>query len=173
MGNVLIGRRGRRQLSRGERASFRTGFTTGADATLTGDDVIAYFTPDVESSASTVVVPASLHDSLHRLEELASLPRGWDFYGAAPISDTVVDVVLELLRDLLEGGMESPEIDPTVEGGLDLRWVQEGLEFEIEADPERGLSFFFEDTETGRSFEGGFSDVEDELSEIIVRFLRD
>lgn len=61
-----------------------------------------------------------------RLDELASLPEGWDGYGAATPTTTAIDVARRLV--------ESLSVAPTVNGGVQVELRCPGLDIEIPVD---------------------------------------
>lgn len=51
--------------------------------------------------------------------------RGWDSYGADPVTGTAVDMVKHLLASMF--------VAPTVKGGIAISFANEGITFEVDA----------------------------------------
>ena len=65
-----------------------------------------------------------------RLNALKDLGKGWDSYGADPISHEAI----ERAHKLLEAMTAAPLIFPTVDGGIELMWGDEMVTLTIHDD---------------------------------------
>ena len=66
-----------------------------------------------------------------RLAELGKLQLGWDGYGAAPISWTVLNFAGSVLESVMTAHTPAPSIVPTHGGGLQLEWHIAGVDVEL------------------------------------------
>ena len=75
--------------------------------------------------------------ALRKIEELASLPAGWDSDGAVKIDPTCVDVAYRTLTALMIGNpvLIPPTVVPTTTGGVQLEWHSGGVDVEISVEP--------------------------------------
>lgn len=80
-----------------------------------------------------------------KLNELLNLPDDWDSYGAKKVDVNSTIFVFELLTTLIERDVPEPSIVPTVEGGIQLEWHIKDINFEVEINPDRNTSYYFED----------------------------
>ena len=62
-------------------------------------------------------LPEELLHALERACELQQLPRGWNSYGAEPVSDTAFRQTIEFLAAYVVRGIAGPVLVPTVRGG--------------------------------------------------------
>lgn len=67
-----------------------------------------------------------------RLNELTSLPRGWDGYFAPPIPFTNAAFAAALIDRLCIAGIEAPQIVPGNDGRLQIEWHSGGFDIELE-----------------------------------------
>lgn len=92
-------------------------------------------------------------EAIRRAAELLQLPRGWNSYDAAPISQ---ESLREALTFLLEAAttipnLASPAVVPTAPGGIQLEWHQGGVDIEVEFCPDIPPSWFAEDVASGET----------------------
>jgi hypothetical protein len=66
-----------------------------------------------------------------RLAELSKLRRGWDGYGADPISSTALNFAGAVLESVMTAYSPAPSIVPTHGGGLQLEWHIGGIDVEL------------------------------------------
>ena len=98
-------------------------------------------------------LPQELLHALERACELQQLPRGWNSYGAEPVSDTAFRQTIEFLTAYVVRGIAGPELVPTVRGGLQLEWHRRGVDIEVEVSPDGSVSWCAEDRQSGREVE--------------------
>ena len=79
-----------------------------------------------------------------KLAGLLDLPRNWDSYNAPPIESQAIGRVLHILEEAIDLDMPRPAVVPTVKGGVQLEWHTNGLDLEIEIEPDSGGSIFYE-----------------------------
>jgi len=101
--------------------------------------------------------PTALWHVLGTLRRLAALPRGWDSYGAKPLTPTALRRMLGLLPLLLPDDAPEPSVVPTRDGGIQLEWHRRGIDFEVKVPPTGPISYLVADAGTGeeREWEGG------------------
>lgn len=90
---------------------------------------------------------------IERVVELAELPGGWNSCDANPVSATALRRTLEFLLEHVTPGVDLPAVVPTVRGGLQLEWHNNGLDVEVEIASDGPVSLFMEDTTTGETTE--------------------
>ena len=79
-----------------------------------------------------------MSDPLRQLAALATLPDGWDSYGARPIAPAATEEARRLLW-LMDDPSQAPSVVPTSRGGVQLEWAHPhglGSEVEIEIGPD-------------------------------------
>lgn len=95
----------------------------------------------------------TLRPVIERVAELVALPGGWNSYDASPVSATALHRTLEFLLEHVTPGVDRPDVVPTVRGGLQLEWHNNGLDVEVEIASDGPVSLFMEDTTTGETTE--------------------
>jgi len=136
-----------------------------ADRTLTSTDVVEDLFP-----AEAVVlgfrprVPAALI-AAQGIAPLRRLRQGWDSYGALPLAAQAVDAASFLLQQLLSANLRSPDLVPTVRGGVSLEWTSSGREFSItfESPPTYGVvvvSAYYINADSGEEWETDRADTD-------------
>ena len=95
----------------------------------------------------------TLRPVIERVAELVALPGGWNSYDASPVSATAMHRTLEFLLEHVTPGVDRPDVVPTVRGGLQLEWHNNGLDVEVEIASDGPVSLFMEDTTTGETTE--------------------
>lgn len=85
---------------------------------------------------------AALASSERQIEELCRMPRGWDGYGALPISSITKYNSLQALRGIL-GSAPAPDITPNPNGTLSFEWETERGVAHLEIGQTR-ISFYIE-----------------------------
>jgi hypothetical protein len=68
---------------------------------------------------------------VNRLNELISLPGGWDGANAIPPTESAVLSVLEVLNEISLDDVPPPHISPSLDGGLLFEWHRDGFELEV------------------------------------------
>jgi hypothetical protein len=84
--------------------------------------------------------------------ELLELPPGWNSYNARPISKQNVNFALSLLGRIMLPNTPSPDVVPTVRGGVQLEWHIHGIDMEISVLSPDDVRFLAED------FRGNFAE---------------
>ncbi len=102
-------------------------------------------------------LPEELLHALERACELQQLPRGWNSYGADPVSDTAFRQTIEFLTAYVVRGIAGPVLVPTVRGGVQLEWHRRGVDIEIEVGPDGAVSWCAEDRHSGEEVEAGLA----------------
>jgi hypothetical protein len=106
--------------------------------------------PRTTATAATFAAPEqsrpSWLEAVHaELEEILTYPRGWDSYGAVPISTTIAASAYNLLQQTAAARMPKPSVVPTSKGAVQIEWHTRGIDLEVcVLDPAR-LSVSFED----------------------------
>ena len=90
--------------------------------------------------------------ALTQLENLLSLPAGWDSYGSPPIRLEAVARGMGLLGDALWYGAPAPQVCPVPGGGVQLEWQARRKGLEVEVLPDGSVQFLKDDN--GRMDEG-------------------
>jgi hypothetical protein len=82
------------------------------------------------------------------------LEENWDGYGGRPVRPAAVRAALDLLKGEMRYRSAPPAVVPTSSGGIQLEWHERGIDFEIEVDPDGGVTMVYEDDERGIDWEG-------------------
>ncbi len=89
-----------------------------------------------------------MQPALHRLAELAGLPRDWDSYGASPPASHALSAAYTLLFALedrvdrhIGERLQPYAIAPIANGGVQLLWRGVGAEIEVDVDPSGSLGY--------------------------------
>jgi hypothetical protein len=88
--------------------------------------------------------PEWLKETEETLRGFATLPEGWDSYGAKSIEPHVVDAAIELLRRIVQHNTLKPSVVPTNCGGIQIEWHIQGLDIEIEMTPHGVIRLFYD-----------------------------
>lgn len=70
-------------------------------------------------------------DADARLEELLSLPPGWDGGRGKPVSVGVAIMARSCIGALAQADLRDPQIVPLADGGLQLEWHSGGFDIEM------------------------------------------
>jgi len=70
-------------------------------------------------------------DVRNRLDELCSLPVGWDGYGAPPVSFMTANFALRMMEAIGDQNTPTPQIVPGVNGDLQIEWHLSQGEIEL------------------------------------------
>ena len=97
----------------------------------------------------------TLETATRQASALIQLPGGWDSYGAKPVSSDAARAATTLLVQAASAvpNLAAPAVVPTVRGGLQLEWHRQGVDLEIEFEPDGSGSWFAEDRETEETVE--------------------
>ena len=109
--------------------------------------------PRIEIRAAGRDLPEELLRALDRACELQQLPRGWNSYGAEPVSDAAFRQTIEFLTAYVVRGIAGPVLVPTVRGGLQLEWHRRAVDIEVEVGPDGSVSWCAEDRRSGQEDE--------------------
>jgi len=105
------------------------------------DEILCYApTADPISSLSPprrrvrVELPRSkwMADLQERLDEITSLPRGWDGYDGRPVSFNAALFAANLIERLFVAGVPSPDVVPGSDGTLQIEWHRNQYDIEID-----------------------------------------
>ena len=118
----------------------------------------------VERSTLDALMPV-----MERLAELMSMPRGWNSYDANPISGTALRRTIEFLLEHVAFGIDHPAVVPTIRGGLQLEWHNNGLDIEVEVAPDGPVTFFVEDGATEEPIEMHLTGNENRIRQWLTR----
>lgn len=86
---------------------------------------------------------AWLEATLVRVDELMSLGKNWDSYGAYPVSGDAAASLLSLLLPLLPEAAEPPFLVPTPTGGIQASWDGYGHEVEVVIESGQDVSVYY------------------------------
>ncbi len=99
------------------------------------------------------LTPSWAEPTLRALGRLLLLEPGWDSHGARRINPALAWAAVPLLNAVMRDETPPPAVVPTVRGGVQLEWHQNGIDLEVELiDPHRVL-VSFEDARTGTVWE--------------------
>lgn len=110
--------------------------------------------PSGESTESPVPVDQWLEPVVNRLDNLLSLPAGWDHHGAPVIDPTDVLSAFQFLRATLLPTSPAPAIVPISGGGVQLEWHRSGLDVEVLVVGRSAAELYLCEIESGREWEG-------------------
>jgi hypothetical protein len=95
--------------------------------------------------ASPSPAPKWLNEFVEKTNQILSLKDDWDTYGAPQISRDSLLPIMQVLLAVMTDKISAPAVVPTSDGGIQLEWHQNGLDFEIESAPNGELTVFVED----------------------------
>ncbi len=106
-----------------------------------------------------------------QLQAIASLPDGWDSYGA-PSPDTRIVAAAEGLIECLAQvpNLPQPHVNPTRNCGVQFEWEAGGRYFELEVAAERAAAYYWRDRSLAEQKEGVV--FEGEGLDIVVEYVR-
>ena len=73
-----------------------------------------------------------IQDLKDRLDELTSLPRGWDGYNGEPVSPGCAQFAANLIERLCVANVPAPQLVPGADGTLQLEWHTNGCDVEVD-----------------------------------------
>ena len=85
-----------------------------------------------------------LKETKETLQGFATLPQGWDSYGAKSIERHALDSAIELLRRIAQPDTPKPAVVPTNRGGVQIEWHTRGVDLEIEITPHGDIRLLYE-----------------------------
>lgn len=68
----------------------------------------------------------------NRLNELTSLPRGWDGYAGLPVSFDCAQFAANLIERLCIDGVSAPQLVPGADGTIQIEWHVNQFDIEID-----------------------------------------
>jgi hypothetical protein len=77
--------------------------------------------------------------AIQKLASLGTLEPNWDSYGSAPLSDSVLDLATNLIRDVSFGDAPIPSIVPVSGGGVQIGWEKGVREAELQIHPDLSI----------------------------------
>ena len=87
-------------------------------------------------------------------DEILKLPANWNSYGAHQVDPECIKFALEeLLPFAMRPSIPAPVIVPTNRGGIVLEWHTRGIDLEVKVVAPACLHIFYEDEQTGESWE--------------------
>jgi hypothetical protein len=103
-------------------------------------------------------LPEWLKETEDTLRGFATLPEGWDSYGAKSTEPRVVDAAIELLHRIVQHNTLKPAVVPTNWGGIQIEWHTQGVDLEIEITPQGGIRLLYDNPQEDaeEEFELGF-----------------
>jgi hypothetical protein len=107
--------------------------------------------------------------ALDELQDLLSLPEGWDSYGSARIDDRVARHVKRLLEVLAWGQIARPALVPTSAGGIELEWHTRTLELHLEIEPGVDTIHLFYCGPGTEPWEGPLRDAPEPIEQLLWR----
>jgi hypothetical protein len=150
--------------------------TFDLDSTITAAaSSLSTFAKAIADSRPTSVVvknpretlPQPLRDAVDHLNHLLNARANWNSYGAAVPAVRAVVGALRLLARISFADKPMPSIVPTVSGGVQLEWHRLGRDLEIVVRPDESLYAFFEDEQTGETFESAVAPGSPALSRFL------
>jgi hypothetical protein len=153
--------------SESERSRAGEAWTVGRDETLSQHQVVLWSVGGPQVSAG----PAPwIRAAERRLEQLLTLPPGWDSYGGSPISRDVASRVIRILEGLAKAQTPQPQLVPLSSGGIHIEWHAHGVELSLEVDPDADrVVMFYADLENGATWEGNIGDEPEPLAKVLWR----
>lgn len=99
------------------------------------------------------------------LRAMAALPWWTDNWssGATRTQGAAITYMLEILLEVLDSQTPPPSVVPTWNGGVQVEWHRNGIDFEIEVTPEGDIEYFFKSPD--EEYEGQISSDFSQLSE--------
>lgn len=70
-----------------------------------------------------------------------TLTPNWDSYGSEPMNQRAIDVALNLVHDVGFRNIPAPRVIPVSGGGIQLEWVKENRELEVEIHPDGTIAY--------------------------------
>ena len=80
-------------------------------------------------------------DALKMVFKLASLPENWDTYGSRPPTRIAVETAIGVITQVDLEELPAPYVVPVPGGGIQLEWVADDRELELEVLPEGGIAY--------------------------------
>jgi hypothetical protein len=84
-----------------------------------------------------------------KLNELTSLPVGWDGYQGQPVSFTCADFAARVLDSLCHDDVPAPSLVPGADGTLQVEWHCHGFDIELDVLDAGSIEAYRRNVETG------------------------
>ncbi len=124
------------------------------DARVTWPQVVAEKDrPEPIQLTTGVPAPKWLDDTFERVNRLTTLQEDWDGYGASRVSGNAAINAIRFLVKIAYPKLAPPEVVPVADGGLQVEWHRDGLDFEVMFEPDAPASALIEDRAKGTEAE--------------------
>ena len=70
-----------------------------------------------------------------------TLTSNWDSYGSEPMDQRAIDAALNLVNYVGFRNVPAPRVIPVSGGGIQLEWVKENRELEVEIHPDGSIAY--------------------------------
>lgn len=111
-------------------------------------------------------------ETLMALDRLTSLEPDWDTYGGKATTVEAALSALMFMLDALTPADEVPQLVPTGDGGLQLEWHTDHVDFEVVFDESGNGVAFYRDTLRAIADERPLDEVEDAIDKYLSQFPR-
>jgi len=91
--------------------------------------------------------PDWLNRALDEFNRVATLPRGWDSYGALPIDQDTLERAFDVFGRIMVSRAYQPQIGGINTGGISIEWHRpdKGLEIRVES-PRHVYAYYYDDS---------------------------
>ncbi len=79
----------------------------------------------------TILTPPWWDEFLEKLRKLAELPKGWDSYGADPVTPSCIQKAIEALPKIVVENTPMPSVVPCSDSGVQIEWHTRDMDVEI------------------------------------------
>jgi hypothetical protein len=137
--------------------------------TTPGSPVIDKTRNAEERQPYSPVLPPALQRTVVEITGLPLLPRGWDSYGADPVSERAMHRAIAFLTMLAthpERSIPPPVVGPSVNGGVVLQWDIGTREVVVTLLPDGGEFYVAERDSHEAAIEGEIGDLEASIRRI-------
>jgi hypothetical protein len=102
--------------------------------TTAAETAVAQVIPHGERSRGMHIQPARHWQVpvVRLITELLELPANWNSYGSSRIRRDTAMFAIEILENVMAAGTPLPAVVPTPNGGIQLEWHENGVNFEID-----------------------------------------
>jgi hypothetical protein len=124
--------------------------------------------PD-QSTVTPNPSPAWMPKIFRRIFSFASLEVGWNSYGAPRIDRRAIQSAGGLLVVISDLATPAPSAVPTVSGGVQFEWHQNGIDLEVEILASGRVSVFHRDANGDSEWESDVNNSADRLKALLSR----